>query len=350
MDNTTPSVEVDTTASILVYERFYEQQILAAIFIIASVFGTVGNSLVIIAVASSKNLRTNTNVFVANLAVADVVTSLFTPWQAVAILGGDDEWPIPGAEWVCTATAFVNLLTIGCSINNLALIAVNRWVGITKSRFTTRRIYTSRKVALMVIFSWAVPLCCALIPVVTDVGELGYEKLYKSCSWVRSNPHQETYNMLIAAVYYPIQLTVVAVSYISIFYFVWKTSQETLETVTNEETRKTISKRQIDVTKNLVYVVLAFVACVTPYFISLVAYADWSYRLVPWGAAILLSNSSVNTIIYATSHPDFKKAFRHLLRCQRASRSVVRKMSTAALHNISTSVTQECLDTTNQKA
>ncbi|XP_022096848.1 octopamine receptor Oamb-like [Acanthaster planci] len=319
----------DSDADIVVYRYHYEVHIIAAVLISGAILGSIGNCFVVIAVALSKKLRTATNVFVVNLAVADVTTCLFTPWQAVAILDGND-WPIPRAPWLCTASAFVVVTTIGCSINNLALIAINRWVGITKSRFTTHRICTSRKLTLMVIFSWAVPLCCALTPVVTDVGELGYEKLYRSCTWVRSNPYSRYYNIFVTAINYPIQLIVIVFSYTSIFCYVRKTSQKMARADApsvsdkvsgggaSRATRKKLRKRQLDVTKNLLYIVLAFVLCLSPYFVSIISSADWSYRLAPWGAVVLSCNSSVNPIIYATSHPDFKVAFRHMvLRCQK---------------------------------
>ncbi|XP_022096744.1 melatonin receptor type 1B-B-like [Acanthaster planci] len=135
-------------------QSFAERQILAAICIIVTILGGVGNSFVIVAVGTDKKLRTATNVFVVNLAVADVVACLFMPWQAVAMLGGGEDWPLPDAPWLCAMAGFAVVVTLGCSINNLALIAINRWVGITKSRSTTRRIYTAHKLTLMVIFSW----------------------------------------------------------------------------------------------------------------------------------------------------------------------------------------------------
>ncbi|XP_038045065.1 melanopsin-like [Patiria miniata] len=346
MNNTTSSPVVENEPKILVFELFYERQIFAAIVITVVTLGTVGNSLVIIAVALSKKLRTTTNVFVVNLAVADVLNCFFLPWQAVAILGGDD-WPISGARWVCTAASFISVFTTGCSLNNLALIAVNRWVGITKSRFTTRRIYTARKLALMVIFSWAIPLGCALTPVLTDFGELGYEKLYKLCSWVRLNPYTNTYRMLIAGIYYPTQLITITISYISIFFYVRKTSHETMEaTRGNLATRMRISKRQLDVTKNLVYVVLAFILCFTPCFVALtITDAEWIYKFAPWAVAMVYCNSSVNPVIYATSHPDFKEVIGHLMcrrRCRTIPQSDPSPRARAAVYAISTPTNQEC--------
>ncbi|XP_038045062.1 allatostatin-A receptor-like [Patiria miniata] len=288
-------------------ETGYDIRIVAAIIITVAILGTIGNSFVIIVVALSKKLRTTTNVFVVNLAVADVLTCLFLPWQAVAIVGGDD-WPIPRARFACTAASFVILVTIGCSMNNLALIAINRWVGITKSRSTTRRIYTARKLALMVIVSWAIPLGCALTPVLTDFGELGYEKLYNLCIW---------------------------------------TSQETIEaTRGNTSTRLRISKRQVDVTKNCAYVVLAFIFCYTPCFVAItISDLEWIYKVAPWAVATMFCNSSVNPVIYATSHPDFKEVIGHLMcrqRCRTIPQSDPSPRARAAVYAISSPANQEC--------
>ncbi|XP_022096742.1 melatonin receptor type 1B-B-like [Acanthaster planci] len=325
--NSSDSYEINSEDGIIVFRYFFERQIISAMLVTATVVGSLGNCFVLAAVALSRKLRTTTNVFVVNLAAADMLTCLFLPWQVVAILGSDG-WPIPDAQWVCAMAGFVIVVTYGCSINSLALIAINRWVGITKSRFTIRRIYTARKLALMVIFSWAVPLCCALTPVLTDVGELGYEKLYKSCTWVRSNLYSSYYNILVMAVNYPFQMMAIVFSYISIFCYVQKTSQKMARAdapsvsgkvsggVASRAMRKKLWKRQLDVTKNLLYIVLAFVLCLTPYFTAIVVTTDWTYRLLPWAGAFLFCNSCVNPIIYATSHPDFKEAFRYMIRCK----------------------------------
>ncbi|XP_038045059.1 alpha-1D adrenergic receptor-like [Patiria miniata] len=311
-----------------IFQYFFERQALAGMFLTGAILGTVGNCFVVAAVALSKKLRTTTNVFVVNLAVADILTSLFIPWQTVAFLGGD-AWPIPGAPWLCAMGGFVIVVTFGCSINSLALIAVNRWVGITKSRFTTRRIYTARKLALMVIFSWAIPLGCALTPVLTDFGELGYEKLYSSCTWVIEE--SVYYSMFITAMYYPIQLILITVCYSSIFCYVCKSARrmtragapsisEEVSGGANRAMRRKLWKRQVDVTKNLLYIVLAFVVCLTPYFVTIIFSSDWSRQLVPWAGGIMFCNSCVNPFIYATSHPVFKEAFGYMVRCQKIPR------------------------------
>ncbi|XP_033639900.1 octopamine receptor 1-like [Asterias rubens] len=325
----------DYDERIVVYQNFYERQIIAALFIVATLIGTIGNCFVIVAVALSKKLRTTTNVFVVNLAVCDMLTSMVMPWQAVALLGGDS-WPIPEAPWLCQMVGFVTIITFGGSVNSLSLIAINRWIGITKSRLTTRRVYSKRKLAGMVMFAWCIPVCCALTPVLTDFGELGYEKLYSTCTWDRDNLYSFYFNILITAAYYPIQLILIVLSYFCIFCYVRETSRKMARADTPSEPssvsakvsgtsghramKRKLWKRQLAVTKNLLYIVLAYVVCLTPYFTVIIVSADWSYRLTPWGGMILFCNSCINPIIYATSHPDFKEAFGYMVRCRKIPR------------------------------
>ena len=111
--------------------------IVAVMFLIAALVGSVGNTIVIIAVCLSRKLRTVTNVFVVNLAVADLLTSLFVPWNAVALLSLDG-WPLP--FWICSVAGAITYLCISASFYSLASIAVNRFILITKGLHAYQRV------------------------------------------------------------------------------------------------------------------------------------------------------------------------------------------------------------------
>ena len=83
MENISSESAVDETPENTLVER----QVFAALCVLISVVGTVGNLSVVVCMAMSKKLRTVTNVFVVNLAVADLLSCLSLPWQAVAVLG-----------------------------------------------------------------------------------------------------------------------------------------------------------------------------------------------------------------------------------------------------------------------
>ena len=215
-DTDIPVLLSDTSTPFEVYTEYYQRQIVAGMIIIASITGIIGNSLVIVAVLLTSNLRTATNVFVVSLSVSDLVVCLSIPVQAVAVLH-EDGWPLVNAYWLCVASSAVTIASGGNSITNLALIAVNRWIGITKPRATVCRIYTRRNVACMVAFSWVLPVCLVSVPLVTGFGELGYEPQYNTCSWVKANRYSVFYSLLVVMCYFPVQFVTTALCYISIF-------------------------------------------------------------------------------------------------------------------------------------
>ncbi|XP_038044486.1 melatonin receptor type 1B-B-like [Patiria miniata] len=315
-----------TEAPFLVYSSYSMRQIIAAMCTTTAIVGLIGNALVIIAVRLSKKLRTVTNVFVINLSISDLISCVCLPWEVVAVLG-EDGWPLPQAEWLCAVTSIFIIISTGCSVTNLALIALNRWVRITKSPVLARRIYARRNIIFMVIFSWLMPLCVTLIPPLTGFGELGYEPRYSSCSWVKANPYSSHHSVIVGVFYFPIPLITIGFCYGSIFRYVVKTSRRMaqhevnsvsgLVSASDSSMRKNLWKRQVKVTKNLVYVVAAFVICSTLFIFSFLPLGyDWSIRMTPYAIAIVYFNCITDPIIYATSHPDFKEAFGYMIRCR----------------------------------
>ncbi|XP_038063608.1 5-hydroxytryptamine receptor-like [Patiria miniata] len=312
------------------YFSYTQRQVLAAILVVISFLGVVGNVLVIAAVLLSRKLRRVTNCFVFSLSVADLLTSLFLPFSAVAILN-EHTWPLPTV--LCSLTAFVFLTCLGCSINSLACIAVNRYVLITKKRETYRRLYSSRRTTLAILIVWMIPLCTTGIPAITGFIQLGFEPKYSSCTWVlaESSPR---YVFVLFAIFCPIQLTTIILHYMKVFLHIRKHTKAVGQTLNVPSGRLTISesvsnsgltnnrnnhdyvaperkkrnKLNIQVTKNLFVVVCAFVLCVLPYTLTLLL--PNSRQVFPFAATILMMNSCINPIIYAIKHPQFKTVFR----------------------------------------
>ncbi|XP_022085584.1 melanopsin-A-like [Acanthaster planci] len=328
MENSTLSETfVQTTEpAFMVYTSYFMRQIFAALSITLAVVGLVGNAMVILAVPLSKKLRTVANAFVINLSISDLITCALLPIEAMAVLS-EDGWPLPHAYWLCVMTSVFIILSTGCSSTNLALIAINRWVRITRPRIVAHRIYTWRKITLMLVFSWLMPLCVTLVPPLAGFGELGYEPRYSFCAWVKANPKSFHHNIIVGVFYAPIQLIIITFCYGSIFRYMVKTSrrmvQHEVNTVSsfvsgsNTSIQKTLWKRQIIVTKNLVYVVCTFMVCLFLFLFSLLPLGyDWSIRMTPYIFAIVYCNCIIDPIIYAASHPDFKDVFRYMVRCR----------------------------------
>ena len=79
---------------------------------------------------------------------------------------------------------------------------------------------------------------------------------------------------------------------------------------------KRLSRRELVITKNMFYVVIAYVICLTPFVFCLIIDTKLSTILIPYSVALIFCNSCINPAIYAVKHPYFKKIFSHLVRFQ----------------------------------
>ncbi|XP_038074136.1 alpha-1B adrenergic receptor-like [Patiria miniata] len=312
------------------FEDYTQRAIIGTIVCLVAVVGFVGNVMVILAVILSRKLQTRTNVFVVNLAVADLVTCFSAPFTVVALLSKVG-WPMP--EIVCSIMAAIGLGSIACSIMTLAAISINRFVLITKTTATYRTIYTPKKIAAMVAFTWVYPaLVCSISPIF-GVGKWGYSDKYKTCTQDTSHETSDFFSLVGSALIYPIPLIVLFVCYFKIYRHITghmkkmmgkgkgvemtdtsNSSNVASTTKLHKNPPASFSKRQVEITKNLFYVVCAFVACLAPFAIALMI--PPSDPVIPWTGMIIIFNSGINPIIYGAKHPHFKEVFRHMLRCQ----------------------------------
>ncbi|XP_072046261.1 opsin, blue-sensitive-like [Amphiura filiformis] len=308
-----------STTDIIVYQTYAERQLVASMLAIIAIIAFFGNGLVVVSVILSKKLRTITNVFVVNLSVADLFTALNLPWLVIGVLSPEG-WPLP--DKLCVFGAFMMICCLGCSATTLACIALNRLVLITRPKTTFQWLYTQKKVSAMLLFTWGIPASIAIVPLVSPIGELGFDTRYYTCSWKTSDPNTGIYSILVSVAFYPIQLTIIILSYVLIVRHIRKHTKSIIpdeapsvsggiQTTRESGVQKRIRRRQVDVTKNLFYVVCAYLICLTPYCVILVV--PGGHEVVMYVAIILMFNSCINPFIYATKHPDFKKVFRCIL-------------------------------------
>ena len=333
-----------------------QRGILSGIMIFISISGCVGNIVVICAVALSKKLRCITNVFVVNLAVADLMTCLNIPWMVVAILSVDG-WPLP--DWICSSCGFTLIVCIGSSIYTLACIATIRYVVITGTPGRCQTIYTTPKLCTIITLIWTVPLLLAFVPIVFDLGKLGYDFKYSSCTWDTGHHNSENLSKILAATYYPLPFIVITYSYLKILFHVRRHSRTVGVLLTVSSTvrpvgaitasaaagslpgnppsarqissqshnprennpprehnnvRAKINRRQVEVTKNMFYIVCVFLLCISPFGFSL--FYEKSDPVIPYAGMLIFCNSCINPFVYATKHPVFKKVIWLILKCK----------------------------------
>uniref|UniRef100_A0A3B4D055 G-protein coupled receptors family 1 profile domain-containing protein n=1 Tax=Pygocentrus nattereri TaxID=42514 RepID=A0A3B4D055_PYGNA len=128
--------------------------------------GLALNLAVVCVVGGFRKLRTASNAFIVNGCVADLlVCAVWMPQEAVAVSTGGGVGP-PALRALREALL---LLGITVSLLSHSLIAVNRYVLITKSPGTYQALYQKRHTEWMIAASWLISLA-SLLPWITGFG------------------------------------------------------------------------------------------------------------------------------------------------------------------------------------
>ncbi|CAH1797857.1 unnamed protein product, partial [Owenia fusiformis] len=118
-----------------------------------TVTGLVGNTLIIGAIVIMKQLRTLPNMFVLNLAIADLVVSgLLTPFLIAIVALGENYFTGPGYRF-CQLIGFICITSCVASGINIMSVSINRYLCICRNSWYLR-IYTKRSVIVMIAYAW----------------------------------------------------------------------------------------------------------------------------------------------------------------------------------------------------
>lgn len=188
--------------------------IIGGLYIFVSITGVIGNTIVLLAVAFSKTLQSACNVFVVNLAVADLLTSLVLPLYVVAF------WTEyrPYLDTLCFISMSVSYTTIGCSIYTLTSISVHRFVLIVNpSKKYYRAITRPGVFVVWISLIWVIPMFLTLFPpVALDIGELSFDANPDACQAHSRHPYSNLYNRVLICAYYPVPLIILLLAYTGI--------------------------------------------------------------------------------------------------------------------------------------
>ncbi len=101
--------------------------LLAVTIVLIMLLGLVGNTMVIIVVARHKGMRTRTNMFLCNLAVADLLCTIAVmPFSLGTVLNG--EWIF--GDIFCQINGFTMVVLFVTSIHTLMYISVHKYISI----------------------------------------------------------------------------------------------------------------------------------------------------------------------------------------------------------------------------
>ncbi|XP_072312314.1 melanopsin-A-like [Eucyclogobius newberryi] len=312
---------ISTTASTAASHPFptanvpdHAHYIIGVVIMCVGITGMLGNFLVVYAFCRSRSLHTPSNIFVINLAVADFLMCL-TQTPTFFVNSMNKRWVF--GRKACELYAFCGALFGICSMMTLMVIAVDRYVVITRP-LASLGVMSQKKALVICAVAWVYSMGWSLPPF---FGWSAYvpEGLMTSCSWdyMTFTPSVRSYTMLLFTFVFFIPLGVIIFCYFCIFRAIRHTTRA-ITKINRHGTRdstKRLHKMRSEwkMAKIALILILLFVISWAPYSCTaLTAFAGYAELLSPYmhsvPAVIAKASAIHNPIIYAITHPKYRSA------------------------------------------
>ncbi|XP_064620847.1 neuropeptide FF receptor 2-like [Lineus longissimus] len=283
-------------------------RILTALYIPTFILAFCGNLLTIYVILKHRELRKVKNVFLVNLAFADIaVTIVCMPPQVGMTLYR--LW-IYG-EWLCKLSAYLQGVSVTASVFTLSVMSIDRFLAAKQPRHI-RRLTTWRSAAKTLVVIWGLP--CIFIGPVLYVRTVKSVELpmvtAKFCveDWAEPS-HRVIYVIFLLIVTYALPSVAVGCSYLMIGHYVISADKRQ-----TNPTWKNISRR---VVRMLVVLVMAFIICWLPYNINSltvdIVQNNLGLQILPFTLWLGHTHSAADPIIYYSLHKNLRFYMRDTL-------------------------------------
>ncbi|KAH8340977.1 hypothetical protein KR059_011552 [Drosophila kikkawai] len=157
---TTSTLKVPSMNSYLV-SMAWPKSLAVAVFLVLILVTVVGNTLVILAVLTTRRLRTVTNCFVLNLAITDWLVGIFVMPPSV-LLYVTGTWRF---GWIlCDIWISMDILLCTGSILSLCAISLDRYLAVTQPLTYSKKRRSKRLALLMILVVWITALSITCPP------------------------------------------------------------------------------------------------------------------------------------------------------------------------------------------
>ncbi|XP_078677952.1 protein trapped in endoderm-1-like [Branchiostoma floridae x Branchiostoma belcheri] len=291
----------------------------AFFFAVISIVGTFGNLLLILAFVLTKKLRCSLGAFITSMAVSDLIfAALYDSLSAHELSVGG--WK-PQPE-LCKGLGAITILSGVHSLISSGLIALNRYILVTKTSSVYRTFFSPVKSTVMIVMAWTISFLMVTPAAFFGFGEFGYNDATNTCDFVVSNPNTYLYFFTLPGAMVVVANFVCITCYFHIFMTVRKSDRKSKP---NQQPTNSpiVPIKVVKETQHMFLIYLTFLSTTAPY--SLLYVADNGMDDLPptaftVAAIIYACNSSLNPIIHTWKNRDYRRAFRAIL-CFRKRRT-----------------------------
>jgi len=289
--------------------------------VLLCVVGVFGNVLVICTIIMKRAVYKNANIFIMNLAIADlVVTGIIVPiMMANVVYRGnvlDTTWCNLPCGVLCDICAFLITTTCIASIANVTVLAGNRYLAITHNT-KYQEIVTNRRLRIVACSVWVWATIIALSPKYRNWGRYSYEENVFLCYWDDDfSQSQSLFQAIIAGI---LPLLTVLCFYAAIFINVRATQKDVISTMdkgSRSRYNEDLCSMNVKLVKMLAVTTICLFICWGPFSIQALhvipkEYIKPTFKLLAGWLGI--TNSVVNFIIYGLMNSFFRKGYKELL-------------------------------------
>ncbi|KAJ8398790.1 hypothetical protein AAFF_G00419870 [Aldrovandia affinis] len=270
--------------------------------------GLCGNTLVIYVILRYAKMKTVTNIYILNLAVADELFMLGLPFIAIQL--ALVHWPF--GPVLCRVVMTVDSLNQFTSIFCLMVMSIDRYMAVVHPIKSTKW-RKPRMAKIINLAVWGISLLVNL-PIVIYSG-LITKKESCFCTIVWPEPQEAYYTAFMFYTFllgFFLPLTVICLCYLLI---IIKVKSSGIRVSSSKRKR---SERKV--TRMVSIVVAVFVLCWLPFYVFNVTSVTGSINTTPvlkstFDFVVVLgyANSCANPILYAFLSENFKKSFQNVL-------------------------------------
>ncbi|XP_008217710.1 orexin receptor type 2 isoform X2 [Nasonia vitripennis] len=337
-----------------IYPKSYEW-VLIVLHCIVFIVGLVGNALVCLAVYRNHTMRTVTNYFIVNLAVADLLVIIICLPPTIL-------WDITETWFLglmpCKIVLYLQTVSVSVSVLTLTFISIDRWYAIC---FPLRFKSTTSRAKTAIIIIWVMALLFDIPDLLVfythqDRKLHGKTILFTQClpSWSREN--QIAFNIIKLILLYTGPLMFMSFAYCQIVRVLWRNdipghnlstriiNANDLSSQSNVGNPEGQLKSRRKAAKMLVAVVLMFAVCCFPVHLLNILRSSIVIRssdlvnitscLVHW---LYYANSAINPLIYNFMSGKFRREFKRTFCCPRGggshNRAVYRMAARKSSHS-----------------
>ncbi|XP_028251664.1 opioid receptor, delta 1a isoform X2 [Parambassis ranga] len=288
---------------------------ITALYSVICVVGLLGNILVMYGVVRYTKMKTATNIYIFNLALADALATSTLPFQSAKYLM--NTWPF--GEVLCKLILAIDYYNMFTSIFTLTMMSVDRYIAVCHP-VRALEFRTPVKAKLINVLIWVLSSAVGMpimIMAVTEDKE-GNGKTFCMLKFPDPDWYWDTVTKICVFIF----AFVVPVMVITICYGLMILRLRSVRLLSGSKEKDRNMRR---ITRMVLVVVAAFIICWTPIHIFIIVRTIVEidnknpFMIASWHLCIALgyTNSSLNPVLYAFLDENFKRCFRDFcLPCQ----------------------------------